>query len=146
MAGLPEPISREGIEDLILARRQKNPADRLEIRRIRLVLLRQLDDLPARVRVGENPQPKSGMLEVLVLEALRVRFDCVPPVRLRRNEESPLVFDSGVLRFLEVQMLSSRCFFKIFFPRGVILYPCFELRGLSGRVISMLSSSRAGSR
>src|SRR6185312_5262692 len=95
--------------------------------------------------VSESVRTRSRSLEFRRYLSSKL-FDYASPVPLRRNEESPLVFDSGVLRFLEIQMLSSRCFFKIFFPRGVILYPCFELRGLSGRVISMLSSSRAGSR
>jgi hypothetical protein len=82
VTGLPEPLSWEGIEDLVFTRRQKNPPDCLEVRRIRLELLRQLDDPPSGIRVGENPQPKSRIREVLVLEALRVRFDRAPPVRL----------------------------------------------------------------
>src|SRR4051812_14138285 len=72
---LPEPISRERIEKLVLSWRQKNPADRLEIGRLRLELLRQLDQPPPCVRIGENPQPQSRMMEVLVLEGLRVWLD-----------------------------------------------------------------------
>src|SRR3954452_21093650 len=51
VAGLPEPISWERIEDLVLTRRQKNPADRLEVGRLRLELLRQLDELPTGVHI-----------------------------------------------------------------------------------------------